>query len=136
MQNFRRLRVSAAARTIVRECYHATATFPSDERFGLVAQMRRASVSIACNIAEGCGRSGDRELARFLDLAMGSASELQMLTLLAADLGIAEREKLARLWKLLLRLKKMLAALIKHLRLRAPHSSGPAPAQPPDSPIA
>ncbi|MBN2243698.1 MAG: four helix bundle protein [Acidobacteria bacterium] len=63
-----------------------TASFPCNESYGLKAQIRRAGVSIPSNIAEGCGRSGDTELARFCDIAGGSASELKYQLLLASDL--------------------------------------------------
>ncbi len=59
------------------EVYKATAKLPRDELYGLTSQIRRSSVSIAANIAESCGRGGEAELARFLQIAMGSASELE-----------------------------------------------------------
>jgi four helix bundle protein len=68
------------------EVYRVTIAFPAAERYGLVSQMRRAGVSIPANIAEGCGRAGDAELARFLQIAMGSASELEYHLLLTRDL--------------------------------------------------
>src|SRR6476660_5692596 len=68
MQNPGNLRVTTCARELVAELYTATTRFPVSEQFGLTAQMRRAAVSIGSNIAEGCGRSGERELIRFLHL--------------------------------------------------------------------
>lgn len=59
------------------EIYNLTKYFPSEERFGLIAQMRRSSVSIVSNISEGCGRGTDAQLAHFLDISVGSAYELE-----------------------------------------------------------
>lgn len=116
MRDFHRLDVTPIARRLVRETYRVTAYYPDDERFGLVSQARRAATSIACNIAEGCGRSTDRELARFLDVAGGSVSELQMLWILSLDLKIADPDTLRRAWRLTLQEKKMLASLTSYLR--------------------
>src|SRR5689334_17972112 len=71
------LRVTAHARSLAADIYRLTAIFPVSERYGLTARMRRAAVSIGSNISEGCGRTGDRELVRFLHIALGSASELE-----------------------------------------------------------
>jgi len=65
--------------------YRVTAHFPREEAFGLTSQMRRASASIAANVAEGCGRSGETEFARFLHIAAGSASELEYHLMLNAE---------------------------------------------------
>ena len=87
MRDFRELQVwQKAHRFVLDVCRHSQA-FPADERFGLVAQLRRAAVSIASNIAEGAGRQGERELARYLSMAAGSASESEYQILLAKDLG-------------------------------------------------
>jgi four helix bundle protein len=77
MRDFRRLNVWACSHRLALRVYEASAAFPERERYGLTSQTRRAAVSIAANIAEGCGRSGDAELRRFLSIAAGSASELQ-----------------------------------------------------------
>ncbi len=69
------------------EVYKATTSFPGNEVYGLTSQMRRAGVSIPANIAEGCGRDGDAEFGRFLQIAMGSASELEYHCLLAHSWG-------------------------------------------------
>ena len=71
MQNVKNLQVAERAKTLAVLIYRTTGEFPSTERFGLTAQMRRAALSIGSNIAEGCGREGDRELARFVQIAMG-----------------------------------------------------------------
>ena len=88
MQSFRNLQVWQKSHRLTLDVYAASKVFPRDEIFGLTSQMRRASASIGMNIAEGCCRKGDAEMARFLQIAMGSASELEYQFLLAHDLGI------------------------------------------------
>ena len=72
--------------------YQATAVFPGDERFGLVSQMRRASASIAINIAEGSGRETPKDFAHFIQMAIGSCSGLEYELLLSNDLGYISQE--------------------------------------------
>ena len=74
MKDFRELQVWQKAHELTLAVYRATASFPREELYGLTAQLRRSSSSIAANLAEGCGRNGDAELARFCSMAMGSAS--------------------------------------------------------------
>jgi four helix bundle protein len=88
MQDYRSLRVWQDSRDLALAIYQATSMFPSDERFGLVAQMRRASVSVSSNIAEGCSRSGPRDVARSREIALGSAIELEVQLDLAVRLGM------------------------------------------------
>jgi four helix bundle protein len=90
--------------------------FRREEVYGLTSQMRRASVSIGANIAEGCCRKGDCELGRFLQIAMGSASELEYELLLAHDLTILKAPDYDCLSKEVTEVKRMLAALIHKLR--------------------
>jgi len=106
----------AQARVLAAEVYRATAQFPSDERYGLISQMRRAAVSIGSNIAEGCGRSGDRELVRVLHIALGSASELEFQILIASDLGFLTSDATDSLSLAVVRSKMSLSRLIKSLR--------------------
>ncbi len=87
MRNFRDIKAWGKAHRLTLAVYEATKTFPADERFGLTSQARRAAASIPTNIAEGCGRAGEAELARYFHIAAGSASELEYLLLLARDLG-------------------------------------------------
>jgi four helix bundle protein len=81
--------------------------------------MRRASVSIPTNIAEGCGRNTDADLARFLEIAMGSASELQYLVLLAKDLEMLDNTIFENLTEMIVESKQMLSSLIKRLRTKS-----------------
>ena len=87
----RNLRVFAIADSLVPRVYEHTRSFPGDERFGLTAQMRRAAVSIAANIVEGCGRTKTQDYLRFLTIANGSAYELGYLVGLSARLGMLSR---------------------------------------------
>jgi four helix bundle protein len=86
VKDFRDLHVWQKAHQLTLAVYRHTASFPVDERDGLTTQLRRSSSSIAANLAEGCGRNGDAELARFCSIAMGSARELEYHLLLASDL--------------------------------------------------
>ena len=87
MRSFKELLVWQKAHRFALDVYGATRDFPSEERFGLTSQLRRSAASIASNIAEGCGRVGGRDLARFLSIAAGSASEAEYQLLLSCDLG-------------------------------------------------
>lgn len=87
MRDFRDLTVWQKAHKLALAVYSHTAGFPKDERFGLTAQVRRAAVSVASNIAEGRGRNSDRDFARFLSIAAGSLSEVECQLLIACDLG-------------------------------------------------
>lgn len=75
MQDFRNLEVWRLSHQLTLEVYRVTRSLPSDERFGLTSQLRRAAVSIEANLAEGCGRGSDADFGRFVQTAMGSASE-------------------------------------------------------------
>jgi four helix bundle protein len=97
MQDFRKLHVWQKSHELVFEVYARTASFPRTELFGVTTQARRATVSIAANIAEGSGRSGDKEFARFLHISLGSASELEYFSILIADLGLLNRAEAARM---------------------------------------
>lgn len=115
MRDFKQLKVWRSAHRLALEVYAATATFLRAEQFAMTSQIRRAASSVAANIAEGYGRTGDRELARFLSIASGSATELECHLLLARDLnflGAAEHE---RLQAAVDEVQKMLAMLMKRL---------------------
>ncbi len=93
--------------------------FPKQELYGLINQIRRAAVSIPTNIAEGCGKSGDADFSRYLQIAMGSSSELEYLLLLAHDLAYLPDETFQSLSSQLIEIRKMLNTLIQ--RTRANH---------------
>jgi four helix bundle protein len=116
MQSFRNLKVWEKAHSLVLEVYNLTRGFPREELYGLTSQMRRACVSIGANIAEGCCRKGDLELGRFLQIAMGSASELEYELLLARDLKFVNISDFQQLEEQVTEVKRMLAALICKLK--------------------
>lgn len=99
MRDLRELKVWARAHGLALAIYRVTAAFPKEELYGLTSQIRRACASIPANIADGCGRKGSAELSRFLQIAVGSASEPQYHLLLARDLAYltaADYESLQR----------------------------------------
>jgi four helix bundle protein len=93
--------------------------FPRDELYGLTSQIRRSCASIPANIAEGCGRGGDGEFARFLQIAMGSASELEYHLLLASDLKFLDGSNYERLATEVTEVKRMLTSLIQKLKAKS-----------------
>ena len=100
---------------LAKAVYKLTARFPSEERFGLIAQMRRAAVSVPSNIAEGQARQGTREFLQFLSLAMGSLAELDTQSLLSVELNYCKKEDLAEILRLVADLSRMIRALRRSL---------------------
>jgi four helix bundle protein len=115
VKDFRDLKVWEKAHRLAVSIYRLTATLPAEERYGLTSQLRRAAASVPANIAEGCGRSGDRDFARFLQIGMGSATELEYHLLLAHDLGYVDRETHQDLETQTTEVKRMLTSLIRKL---------------------
>lgn len=115
MGNFRKLVVWQQAHRLSLSVYRATVSFPRTEVYGLTSQMRRASVSIGANIAEGCGRNGDRELLRYVRIALGSANELENHVILAGDLEYLQRLASDQLLQDIAVVKRMLAKLVARL---------------------
>jgi four helix bundle protein len=98
------------------ECvYHLTKSFPRDELYGLVSQLRRASISVASNIAEGRGRATEGEFKQFLCIAQGSTYEVHTQLLLAKRLKIGDEEMLGNAERLCVETSKMLGAFIASL---------------------
>ena len=113
MKDFRELKVWEKGHQLTLSAYKITAGFPKHELFGLASQIRRCSSSIPANIAEGCGRMGNAELHRFLQIACTSANELEYHFLLARDLGYLSAPDYNSLHKELLDLKRMLVSLTR-----------------------
>jgi four helix bundle protein len=113
MKDFRDLRVWAKAHGLTLELYRIRSAFPRNELYGLTSQIRRCSVSIGANIAEGCGKRGNNEFQRYLQIASGSASELDYHLLLSKDLGFLREADYRDLAKSLLEVRKMLTALLQ-----------------------
>ena len=116
MRDFRQLQVWEKSHQLVLAVYRASLAFPKDELYGLTSQMRRAAASIPSSIAEGCGRNSQADLARFCDIGMGSASELEYQLLLAHDLGWLKDEHYETLLTQVTEVKRMLSGYIHYLR--------------------
>ncbi|HEV2382010.1 MAG TPA: four helix bundle protein [Terriglobia bacterium] len=116
MRDFRTLQVWQKAYQLTLDVYLATKRFPREELYGLTSQTRRSAASVAANIAEGCGRIGGAELSRFIQIAMGSASELEFHLLLAHDLGMLSETDFASLSNHAVEVKRMLTAFWQKLR--------------------
>ena len=115
MRNFRELKVWEKAHQLTLSVYRVTTNFPAEEKFGLTTQLRRAAAAIPANIAEGCGRAGERELARFLHIALGSASELEYHLLLAHELDFVDAASYQPLYESTTEVKRMLTSFIRKL---------------------
>jgi len=114
MRDFREIKVKAHLMKL--EIYKVTANFPREEMYGLTSQLRRASTSIPANIAEGFGRGGNIELARFLQIGMGSASEVEYHILLDRDLNLLTKKIYDDLDGRIVEVKRMLASLLLKVR--------------------
>ncbi|CAN5850189.1 four helix bundle protein [soil metagenome] len=112
MGDYRSLRVWEKAHSLALAVYQATKGFPASEMYGLTSQMRRAAVSIPSNIAEGCGRNTQKELARFCRIALGSTNEPEYQALLAYELKLLDAPQFQRLTTEIVQVKKMLANFI------------------------
>jgi len=115
MRDFRELKVWQKAHRFVLDVYRHSRSFPSEERFGLTAHLRKSAVSVPSNIAEGCGRESEREFARFLDIAAGSASESEYQLLLARDLGYLQHDDHRQLDEQVNEVKRMLNGFMQKL---------------------
>jgi len=116
MKNFRDLLVWKKSHEATLAVYQTTKSFPKEELYSLTSQVRRAASSIPANIAEGCGRQGNAEFARFLQIAFGSANELEYHLLLARDLQILDSRQHQQLENQVLEVKRMLASLLSKVR--------------------
>ena len=112
MGNHKELVVWQKSITLVKLVYQQTGSFPSDERFGLTNQIRRCSVSIPSNIAEGFGRGSDKELTQFLRISLGSSSELDTQLILSKELHYMDEKRYNELSALNEEVAKMLSSLI------------------------
>jgi len=116
MRNYRDLQVWEKAHRLTLAVYKITVVFPKEERYGLTSRIRRASASIAANSAEGCGRRSDGEMARYVQIAMGSGAELSYHFLLAKDLGFMQSAEYEVLNADVSEIMRMLSALSGKLR--------------------
>ena len=116
MRDHNKLKAFQLADSLALMVYKICAQLPADERFGLAAQMRRAAVSIACNIVEGCARHTEADFLRFLDIAYGSARELEYQASLAFRLGYIDVKSNGELGAACEETSKVLDGLIRSLR--------------------
>lgn len=116
MKDFRELKAWQKAHQLALAVYQITVTLPREELYGLTSQLRRSCSSIPANLAEGCGRNGDADFARFCSIAMGSASELEYHLLLARELKLITAKEHQELSQRTIEVKRMLAALIQKLK--------------------
>ena len=113
--NFEKLTAWQRARALVKEVYVVSRDFPEDERFGLVFQMRRSAISIPSNIAEGCGRGGEAELKRFLDIAVGSSTELETQLFLSLDLEFIDPQTFKGIQQEVIEVRKLILGFKRSL---------------------
>lgn len=115
MQDFKNLKIWEKGHELTLEVYKVIKSFPKEELFILTSQMKRAVTSIPTNIAEGCGKASKKDFARFLNIAFGSASELEYQLLLARDLNYLSETDYLNLLSSLVSLKKQIYAFIQKL---------------------
>jgi four helix bundle protein len=116
LKDFKELKVWHKAYDLALAVYEVSRSFPREEMYGLTSQLRRASVSVGANIAEGCGRRSDGELVRFLQIARGSASEIEHHLLLARDLKFLEAATHQDIEKRLQEVQRMLTSLVSSIQ--------------------
>lgn len=116
MKDFRNLQVWERSHKFTLDIYSATKVFPKEELFGLTSQVRRAAASIPTNIAEGCGRGSDADFSRFLQVAFGSACEVEYQLQLAKDLKYIDNGLYSLLSDDLSSVKRMLSSLIMKIK--------------------
>ena len=122
MQDFRRLKVWQAGHALTLDVYKVTQGFPKAELYGLTSQLRRAAVSVPTNIAEGSARRTDAGTRYFLEIALGSATEVEYLLLLAQELGLIDSALQSSLCDRTQALRKMLNAFIRRLKRMTPRA--------------
>jgi four helix bundle protein len=122
MRDPNRLTVLQCAMALAVAVYRLTSEFPAGERFGLAAQMRRAAVSVGSNIAEGCGRSGDREFLHFLRVSRGSTTGLAFQVRLATELGFGSVAACESVGEQIDHVQRMLNRLTSSVRQKLGHA--------------
>ena len=116
MKDFKELKVWKKSHALTLQVYKETRTFPREELFGLTSQIRRAAASIGADIVEGCGRRSDGDFTRFLQIARGSASELEYHLLLARDLRLLDEAVFHGLDSKVVEVERMLTGLVKKVQ--------------------
>ena len=116
MQDFRNLKVWEKSHLVTIDIYKLTKSFPKQELYGLTSQLRRSASSIPTNLAEGCGQGSDAQMARYVQISIGSASEVEYQLVLSKDLGYIQDSKYQELNRDINEIKRMLIALLKKLK--------------------
>lgn len=116
MRDFKQLSVWEKAHRLTLAVYEVTAKFPQYELYGLASQLRRAVASVPTNIAEGYGRQGQVERCNFINIAIGSISEVEYQLILAKDLNYLPQAEYVELYDLVLEVRKMLASLHQKIK--------------------
>ncbi len=116
MGDFKKLDAWKAAHSLVCDIYRVTRSFPKTEAYGLPSQLRRSAASIPANITEGSGRGGDVEFGRFVQISLGSATELEYHLILSRDIGLLDEPSYTCLSKQARRIQGMLAGLRRALK--------------------
>ena len=116
MRDFKNLVIWQKAHLLTKDIYQTTLDFPKEEIYGLTSQIRRACISIPSNIAEGCGREGNAELARFLQISLGSTKEVEYHLLLAHELKFLNDRNYEQLNNQVCEIRKMLISFIKKIK--------------------
>jgi len=115
IKTYRDLLIWQKSMDLVTEVYSTTSTFPDSEKFGLTSQLRRSSVSIPANIAEGFGRNSPGDFKRFLNISMGSLFELQTEFEISKNLGLISDEKFSRLYDSSREVERMMSSFISKI---------------------
>ena len=116
MHQFKELEIWKRSRRFCSEIYDITSSFPDNEKFGLTNQLRRASVSISSNIAEGSSRKSNKDFSRFLEIAIGSCYEIETQLLIAEAVNFGENDKRTDLLKEIDEEQKMIMSFMKKLQ--------------------
>ncbi|MBN2746155.1 MAG: four helix bundle protein [Bacteroidales bacterium] len=117
--NHKELDAWKAAMDLTEKIYRESMSFPKEEQFGLISQLRRAAVSVAANIAEGAGRNSDQQLLQFLNIALGSLAELETLVLLSFTIGYLEEKNKEQLLNSIADSSKLVQGLIRNLKKKS-----------------
>ncbi|MFK5879108.1 MAG: four helix bundle protein [Flavobacteriaceae bacterium] len=116
MHNFKELNVWKESKDLCVLVYKLTKIFPTSEKYGIISQINRSSVSIPSNIAEGAGRNSNNDFARFIHIATGSSFELETQLMIAFEIGYIDNENFEKVINQLNKIQKMLVSFNKHLK--------------------
>jgi four helix bundle protein len=118
MQNYKDLKVWEEGHMLTLKIYKVTMNFPDNEKYGLTNQIRRSAFSVPSNIAEGCGKFKQADIANYFQIALGSANETDYLLLLSKDLNYLSEDNFRELEESINKIKAMLISLIKKVRAK------------------